>query len=96
MRLLCTSSMMNVAVTHLIPVLKVNDDQLKVEVALALLHLLTPESFAAVKALVAGASNAEVKKFIQQRITFCGARPPQRFQFDVQSRSGEALVKTEK
>lgn len=57
------------AVSHLIPVLNKGDDQLKVEVSLALLHLLTPESLAAVKKFVAAATNAEVKEFLQRSIT---------------------------
>lgn len=57
------------AVPHLIPLLKTTDDQVKLEVSLALLHLLTPESLTAVKEETAKIKNVELKKFIERSIT---------------------------
>ena len=56
------------AVPHLIPLLQKKDDALFLEASLALLHLLTPESFAAVRSAVAKYPNAEVKEYLQQAI----------------------------
>jgi len=58
------------AVRHLIPLLEKNDDELRVEVSLALLRLLTPESLAAVKGFVSKTTNAEMKNSLSRRITF--------------------------
>lgn len=67
------------AVKHLIPLLEKNDEQLRVEVSLALLHLLTPESFAAVKGFVSKATNPEVKKFLNRSITLRNDKLPKDF-----------------
>lgn len=78
------------AVKHLIPLLEKNDDQLQAEVSLALLHLLTPESFAAVKGFVAKATNAEVKKFLNRSITLREDKLPK--DFAIKLRDEQAVV----
>lgn len=57
------------AVANLIPLLKNTNEQVKLEAALALLHLLTPESLAAVKSETAKVTNAELRKFMERSIT---------------------------
>jgi HEAT repeat protein len=57
------------AVKDLVLLLNKGDDQSRVEVSLALLHLLTPESLSAVKDFVTKTSNPEVKAFLSRSIT---------------------------
>lgn len=68
------------AVPHLIPLLEINDANLQVEASLALLRLLTPESFAAVKSFVAKVQDAEVKKFLQRSLTLRSDKLPKNFE----------------
>jgi hypothetical protein len=56
------------AVPHLIPLLANTDDNLRVEAALALLHLLTPESLAAVKVFVSKLSHPQMKAFLARSL----------------------------
>lgn len=68
------------AVKPLIPLLEMDNDNLKVEVSLALLHLLTPESFSAVKKFVAKTTNAEVKEFLGRSVSLRAEKLPKDFQ----------------
>lgn len=81
------------AVKHLIPLLDKNDDQLRVETSLALLHLLTPESLAAVKGFTARATNPEVKKFLTRSITLREDKLPEGFAKLTTSKQTAALRK---
>lgn len=67
------------AVKHLIPLLLKNDDDLRVEVSLALLHLLTPESLTAVKEFVSRTTNAEVKNYLRRSIKLREEKLPEDF-----------------
>ncbi|MGH9946227.1 MAG: HEAT repeat domain-containing protein [Pyrinomonadaceae bacterium] len=78
------------AVKHLIPILANNDDGLRVEVSLALLHLLTPESFVAVKEFVLKTTNPEVKKFISRSITLREDKLPK--DFNMKSREEQSKI----
>jgi HEAT repeat protein len=68
------------AVPHLIPLLEIDDEHLQVETSLALLHLLTPSSLAAVKNLVSKTPNPEVKKFLQRSLTLLSDKLPKDFE----------------
>ena len=67
------------AVPHLIPLLENADESVQVETSLALLHLLTPESFAAVKAFVPKIRNVEVKSFLERSLTLRADKIPKNF-----------------
>ena len=78
------------AVKNLIPVLAKDDDGLKVEVSLALIHLLTPESIAAVRDFVSKTKNPEVKKFLSRSITLREDKLPK--DFTQKSRDEQAKI----
>jgi hypothetical protein len=67
------------AVPHLIPHLKAEEEFVKKEVMLALLRLLTPESFTAVKKEVERLPDGELKKFISRSLTLRQDRLPSDF-----------------
>ncbi|HEX6279059.1 MAG TPA: HEAT repeat domain-containing protein [Pyrinomonadaceae bacterium] len=81
------------AVKHLIPLLAKNDDQVRLEVAVALLHLLTPESFAAVKAYVGKELNPKLKEFVTRSITQREDKLPKNFKLMSRARQATVLAK---
>lgn len=81
------------AVPHLIPLLKTTDDQVKLEVSLALLHLLTPESLTAVKEETAKIKNVELKKFIERSITLRQDKIPADYAKKNRTQQAAVLVK---
>lgn len=78
------------AVPHLIPLMKAEEDFVKREVMLALLRLLTPESFSAVKQEAARMPEGELKKFITRSITLRQEKLPP--DFDKKSRDEQAVL----
>jgi hypothetical protein len=60
--------------------LEIDDEHLQVETSLALLHLLTPSSLAAVKNFVSKTPNPEVKKFLQRSLTLLSDKLPKDFE----------------
>lgn len=67
------------AVKHLIPLLQKPGDGVKVEASLALLHLLTPEAFAAVKSFVSKTTNPEIKQYLTRSLTLREEKLPKDF-----------------
>jgi hypothetical protein len=78
------------AVPHLIPMLGVADESLQVEASLALLHLLTPDSYAAVRNFVPTIKNLEVKKFLERSLTLRSDKLPKNF--DTLGRTDQAKL----
>lgn len=68
------------AVPLLIPLLDKNDDNLTVETFVTLLHLLTPESYAAVKSRIPKLANIEIRDIVQQRLSFIQKELPAGFE----------------
>ena len=77
-------------VPHLLPLLKIADDNVKLETSLALLHLLTPEALAAVKTETATIKNEELKKFVERSITLRQEKLPTDYQR--KSRAEQAVI----
>jgi hypothetical protein len=78
------------AVSHLIPFLTAEEEFVKKEVMLALLRLLTPESFAAVKQEAIRLPDGDLKRFITRSITLRQDKLPS--DFAAKSRDEQAAL----
>jgi HEAT repeat protein len=78
------------AVKELLPLLDKGDDQSRVEISLALLHLLTPESLSAVKDFVAKTPNPQVKAFLSRSVTLREDKLPK--DYKLRSRDEQARI----
>lgn len=81
------------AVPNLVPLLARDDDALRVEASLALLHLFTPESLKAVNHLVATTSNPELKTFLGERVAIRETDLPKDYALKPRAQQAELFAK---
>jgi HEAT repeat protein len=78
------------AAPHLLPHLKSTADNVRLEVSLALLHLLTPETLAAVERETPNITNTELRKFIERSLTLRKDKLPA--DYSKKNRAEQALI----